>query len=127
MKPIMQVEADYTAGIYYVLQINLYFVGSPVRDYTVHVYSKQTLSIIDEAQKTSVVHMDGQKPSGFTDQKYFGMDHTIVKPDDPAAPVDPVKPNTPTDPNDGNDTDKTTTDGKDTTTTTTPLADLTAD
>lgn len=48
MKPIMQVEADYTAAIYYVLQTNIYFVGSPVRDYTVHVYSKQTLTIIDE-------------------------------------------------------------------------------
>jgi len=68
--------------------------------------------------------MDGQKPSGFTDQKYFGMDHTIAKPEDPAAPVDPVTPSSPTDPNDG-DKDTTTNDG--TTTTKTPLEDLTTD
>lgn len=62
--------------------------------------------------------MDGQKPSGFTNQKYFGMDHTIVKPDDPAKPVDPVTPKdptTPTDPNDGGGT------------TVTPTEDLTVD
>ena len=91
---VVVAEADYKAGTWYALQTNVYFVGSPVRDYTVQVYSKQNLTVTDDKLKGNVLHLDGQLPTGFTDQKYWGMDIELVGTTLP----EPVKPPAPTGP-----------------------------
>ena len=87
----MIIQDDYSAGEVFKIDIKFFFVGSPVRDYTVLVYTKQTVTVNYESATgpTNVLHMDGQKPSGFTDQQFWTMDHTsdpspavVVKPKD---------------------------------------------
>jgi hypothetical protein len=45
-------------------------LGSPAKDYTVKVYTKQDVRVVDINGETSVIHMDGKTPSGFTESKY---------------------------------------------------------
>ena len=74
-RPLLVAEASYKAGDKFKLQTNAYFAGGATREYTVHVYTSQTLSVLDKpTQKASVVHMDGQSPSGFTDNLFWGID-----------------------------------------------------
>jgi len=47
---------------------------SPAPDYTVKVYSKQSLEILDSSNKNTILHYDGQEPTGFTYSHYRGMD-----------------------------------------------------
>jgi hypothetical protein len=56
--------------------------GSPHPDYTVKVYSNQTLEVKDDTNSTSIINMDGSSPSGFkaagsfTKSTYCGMSCT---------------------------------------------------
>ena len=100
-RPLLIAEADYAAGDKFRLKTNVYFVGSATREYTVHVYSKQDLKVYKEGTTTtSIQHMDGQSPSGFTDNLYWGIDATC----DPKATSGTTKC--------GTTTDTTTDDGK---------------
>lgn len=60
-KPILINSADYAAGDVFKYSVRYFFVSSPVRDYTVQVYSKQTLTVHYEAADgpTNVLHTDG--------------------------------------------------------------------
>lgn len=76
-KPMIVPEADYTAGTVFLVGVKYLWFGSPFKDYTVKVYSKQTLTVRDNASGgTSVINMDGQSPSGFTASNYTGMSNT---------------------------------------------------
>jgi len=72
--PIQVIESNYTAGDKFIItvQYNWQFgLGRyPARDYTVKVYSKQNLSVLDSQGKTNMWHMDGQFPSAFTESHY---------------------------------------------------------
>ena len=70
--------------------VEFFFVDSPIRDYTVMVYSKQKLEVNygSASGPTNVLHMDGNKPSGFTNQQFWTMAHTT----DPSPPAVVVKP-----------------------------------
>jgi len=68
--PILLTEGEYQANDEY--QINIYYkwFGIPTKDYTVKVYSKMDVPVylVDKdtgAKTTSVIHMDGQVPTGF--------------------------------------------------------------
>mmetsp|Transcript_214 Transcript_214/g.382 ORF Transcript_214/g.382 Transcript_214/m.382 type:complete len:117 (+) Transcript_214:1602-1952(+) len=37
----------------------------PAKDYTVRVYSKQDLTVLDSSGNNIMLHMDGKSPSGF--------------------------------------------------------------
>ena len=52
------------------VKVKYTWFDSPVKDYTLSVYSKQDLKVKDHLGKTSVFHMDGQEPSGFTHSSY---------------------------------------------------------
>ena len=75
-KPIKIAAADYTANTSFLLMVKYYWMNSPAKDYTVKVYSKQNLSVLDSNGNTNMKHMDGQTPSGFTDSTYTGMSNT---------------------------------------------------
>jgi len=44
-KLILISESDYSAGEEFKYQVNFFFVDSPIRDYTVLVYTKQTVTV----------------------------------------------------------------------------------
>ena len=52
------------------------------------VYSKQSLSVLDSAGSNTIVHYDGQTPTGYTSSAYRGMngwtaaDNTVVVADE---------------------------------------------
>ena len=79
--------------------VEFFFVDSPIRDYTVMVYSKQKLEVNygSASGPTNVLHMDGTKPSGFTNQQFWTMEHTS----DPSPPA-PVVPKPGADSNEEN-------------------------
>ena len=60
-------EAEYAAGDVFTLEIKYTWHEIPedVRDYTIKVYSKQNHVIKDASDGTNMLHMDGQKPSGY--------------------------------------------------------------
>ena len=68
-------ESDYRAGKTLIFYVKYEWMGSPAPDYTVSVYSKQNLEVVDKNNMMRIVHMDGQSPSGFTDSSYSGMDN----------------------------------------------------
>lgn len=51
--PIMVAEADYAAGDVFNVKVLYDWLGNVPRDYTVKVYSKQSLSITDEDGNTN--------------------------------------------------------------------------
>jgi len=76
-KPIIIPEANYAAGTVFELAVKYLWFGSPYKDYTVKVYSKQDLVVRDKTTgSTSVIHMDGQTPSGFTNSTFTSMSAT---------------------------------------------------
>lgn len=72
--PIQILSNEYSAGDKFYITVLYqwtYGIGSyPAKDYTVHVYSKQDLSILDRDGKTNMWHMDGQFPSAFANSHY---------------------------------------------------------
>lgn len=66
-QPIMVEEADYAANDVFkiVVEYNWNFGwwgflrSFPATDYTVQVYSKQSLSVVDSDGNTNMLHMDG--------------------------------------------------------------------
>ena len=72
--PIQLLSTEYTAGDTFYITVKYtwtYGFGSyPAKDYTVHVYSKQDLTILDASSKSNMWHMDGQFPSAFTVSHY---------------------------------------------------------
>ena len=72
---------DYNAGDTFKVRARYEWLGAPDKDYTVKVYSKQNLEIKDSRGQTSVIHMDGQAPSGFTASTYRGMNPSPIEED----------------------------------------------
>jgi hypothetical protein len=61
---------DYQGGDTFKIVVSYTWFDSPAKDYTLSVYSKQELEIRDQEGEMSVLHMDGQEPSGFTHSGY---------------------------------------------------------
>ena len=64
---------SYNANDSFTLKVRYLWMGSPAKDYTVRIYSKQKLEVLDSHGKTNMLHMDGQLPTGFTNSSYRGM------------------------------------------------------
>jgi hypothetical protein len=56
---------NYTAGQQLTIFVGYYWYGSPKRDFTVKVYSKDDLELYDEDRNTNMLHNDGTEPSEF--------------------------------------------------------------
>ena len=53
-------ESAYAANTVFLVAVKYLWFGSPFKDYTVKVYSKQTLTVKDNVSgSTNVIHMDG--------------------------------------------------------------------
>jgi hypothetical protein len=63
-------EADYSAGDVFTMEVDYSWDMFYVKDYTIKVYSSQTLDVKDFNGETNMIHMDGQQPSGFTESTY---------------------------------------------------------
>lgn len=63
----------YNAGDVFKIVVGYTWFNSPAKDYTVKIYSKQSLQVKSSTGSTSIKHMDGQEPSGFTTSTYRGM------------------------------------------------------
>lgn len=48
----------------------MFGLNHPERDYTVRVYSKMDLEILDPRRENIIVNYDGSMPSGFTNSTY---------------------------------------------------------
>lgn len=57
--PVMLEESEYEAGDEITITVLYDWVGRMSRDYTVSVYSKQDLEVLDEDGNTNMIHMDG--------------------------------------------------------------------
>jgi hypothetical protein len=68
--PVLVNAGDYVAGDVFRMQVTYDWFGNVPRDYTVKVYSKQSLTVRDENGNKNMVHMDGTSPSGFTSSSY---------------------------------------------------------
>jgi hypothetical protein len=58
--------STYNAGDVFKVNVRFDWFNSQAKDYTVKIYSKATSVIKNRDGNTSVKHMDGQSPSGFT-------------------------------------------------------------
>lgn len=68
------IAAGSAAGVErYLIYVEYEWLGSPVPDYTLKVYSKSNTGITDGSYQSHQIHMDGQQPSGFTGTSYRGM------------------------------------------------------
>lgn len=65
-------ENDYSAGSTFKIKAQVKWFDNPNPEYTVRVYSKQDLTLVNENGQSNMIHMDGQSPSGFTDSNYNG-------------------------------------------------------
>ena len=74
-RSILISEFQYSAGTTLTARVEYTWFGSPAPDYTITVYSKQSLEVVDGDGYTRVVNMDGSSPSGFTASTYSGMDN----------------------------------------------------
>jgi hypothetical protein len=72
-KGIVVKESDYSAGDTFTFKVGFKWFTNPVKDYTVTLYSSQSIDVKDKSGNTNVLHMDGQSPSGFTGSNYKGM------------------------------------------------------
>jgi hypothetical protein len=70
IEPYLVAESTYAAGDAFTMEIDYYWDTFYAKDYTIKVYSKQTLSVKDSKGNTNMIHMDGKEPSGFTKSKY---------------------------------------------------------
>ena len=71
----IKVESATAASISeFTIYVKYEFVGSPHPDFTLKVYSKENLPILDSNGNTNEINMDGSSPSGFTSSSYIGMD-----------------------------------------------------
>ena len=52
--------ADYAAEDVFAIQVQYNWFGATKEDFTVKVYSRQELSIVDSDGNTNQIHMDGQ-------------------------------------------------------------------
>lgn len=55
----MVAEADYSAGDVFTIQVDYTWKTFHAKDYTIKVYSKQTLEVKDSDGSTNMIHMDG--------------------------------------------------------------------
>ena len=102
-RPIVVQEADYAAGDVFKVSVQYLWFGSPASDFTVGVYSKQSLEVKDSTGAQNKIHMDGSLTSGFTSSTYLGMNgwsaaanSTTITPPPPANDTIPVNPTGPT-------------------------------
>jgi hypothetical protein len=72
--PIQVLSNEYEAGDTFSIAVtvtwNSGFGFYPAKDYTVHVYSKQDLTIYDVNTWSNMWHMDGQFPTAYTESHY---------------------------------------------------------
>jgi hypothetical protein len=65
--------SSYTAGTTYTIVVTFTWNSSPIRDFTVRVYSPFTANIKDSTGSTKTTNYDGTSPSSFTSSSYTGM------------------------------------------------------
>jgi hypothetical protein len=72
--PILVPEGDYSAGDKFKVSMFKHYIADyPAKDFTAKVYSKMNLVVRDINGNTNMLHMDGQKPSGFTESDFCGI------------------------------------------------------
>lgn len=64
---------SYSGGDRFKVRAKYIWFDSPAKDYTVSIYSSQSLEVLNSTGQTNILHMDGQSPSGFTTSTYRGM------------------------------------------------------
>ena len=73
--PVLVPESEYWAGDRFSISVFKGFPHDhPAQEYTVRVYSKMDIQVQDTWGRSSIQHMDGQQPSGFTNSDFCGMD-----------------------------------------------------
>jgi len=63
-------EKDYSAGETFKVVVDYYWLLNGVRDYTVSIYSKQRIEIVDEYGETNMLYTDNREPTEFTTNRY---------------------------------------------------------
>lgn len=86
---------SYSGGDVFKVRAKYNWFDSPAKDYTVKIYSKQSLEVKDSTGQTNILHMDGQSPSGFTDSTYRGMNPGPIEEEpEEEVPVEDLEPAT---------------------------------
>ena len=71
---MMILEANYAAGDVFTLEVTYNWKSSgdiaPEPDYTVKVYSSQSLIVLNSTSHTNKIYFDGHLPSGFTSSTF---------------------------------------------------------
>ena len=57
----------------YYLDVTYTWFDSPVKDYTVKIYTKRNLAVLDPQSSSSFIEYDGSELSGFTASTFRGM------------------------------------------------------
>jgi len=66
---------SYDAGVVWKISVQYTWFGSSAPDYTLKVYSKQDLSLLDASGNSIVLNYDSTLPTAFTgEEPYLGMD-----------------------------------------------------
>lgn len=78
--PIQVLSTNYTAGTKFIIRVQYTWDSNPGNDYTLKVYSKQDLTILDSNGNSNMWHMDGQYPSAFT-KSHYRTDTTTTTPE----------------------------------------------
>ena len=59
-EPFLLAESDYSAGDTFKIHVDFHWgFGFEARDYTVSIYSKHQVEVLDKRGKTNMLHMDG--------------------------------------------------------------------
>mmetsp|Transcript_13133 Transcript_13133/g.22192 ORF Transcript_13133/g.22192 Transcript_13133/m.22192 type:complete len:146 (+) Transcript_13133:1309-1746(+) len=70
-RPLYFLSSEYEAGDTFQIFVFMSFSEDyPNKDFTVSVYAKDSLDIVDLQGNTNQIHMDGHSPSGFTKSNY---------------------------------------------------------
>jgi hypothetical protein len=69
-KPILVREEDYDVKDNFTISIQYNWHWSTARDFTVTIYSRQHLEIVDWKKETYEIYMDGDTPNGFTKSNF---------------------------------------------------------
>ena len=86
----------YNNGDTFTIEVKIKWYDHPAKDYTVKVYSKQTLEVKDNQGQTKMLHMDGQSPSGFKNSQYKGMNPSSNPSPSPSPTPTPTPTPSPT-------------------------------
>jgi len=73
-QPFMIPDSNYAAGQRFAVDIKYNWFGIPHKDYTLKVYSRQSIDVTDYKGNKNQLHADGKSPTEFTESAYCGME-----------------------------------------------------